>query len=118
MDHEGLSVDARAIFEKIKPHFPLDPWGKPRWTEEGKVFDNGWFDLRKKADRRRLEEQRKSFLGYLVQVRARAYRDRNHQSIEGFAGEPFSQVIEDYAELLLFLEDLDFQIETMDLAEN
>lgn len=113
---EVLSPNAQAIFKKLEPYFPLGPWKDAYWLEEGKVRDNGWFDLRLAADRNRLMEQKKSFLGYLVEGAASSFRNKTG-SMEGFANEPFSPLTQAHAEILLLLNDLDFQIETLDLVE-
>jgi hypothetical protein len=42
-DCKKFSPAARQVFEKIKPYFPPDPWGNPKWTKGGKVYDNGWY---------------------------------------------------------------------------
>ncbi len=113
---ERLSDNARKIFDKIKPFYPPNPWKKPQWNEDGLVFDNGWLDLRKSSDRDCLQNQKESSIGFSVKIAALVYRDK-HKSLEGFSQEHYSKSIENSVALLLLLEDLDFQIETMDLVE-
>ena len=115
-DCEQLSSNAQKIFEKLKPFFPPDPWKRPQLVSEGRVYDNGWFDLRRSADRKKLEEQKKSLLGYLVHMEALMYREKN-RSLEGFTKEHFPEIIKTHVEILLLLSDLDFQIETADLCD-
>ena len=116
MDCEQLTPNARKIFKKIKMFFPPDPWNRPQWIEDGKVYDNGWFDLKKSADRERLKKQKQSLLGYFIETQASGYREKNG-SLKGFTRQCFSQPIQTHVEILLLLNDLNFQIETMDLME-
>lgn len=116
-DCEKLSPKALEIFGKLKPHFPPDPWKKPQWFEDGRVYRNGSFDLRKSSDRQRLERDIQMFVGYLVGIAASSYRRKNG-SLEGFAIEHLGDLNKAAAELLLLLQDLDFQIETADLIES
>ena len=118
MDRETLSPKAREIFGKLKSYFPPDPWKNPHWKEEGLVHDNRWFDLRKKADRELLEEQKKSFIGYTVMLAASRYRKRNRGSLSGFDRERYSRMTQHEAEILLLLQDLSFKIETMDIVDS
>jgi hypothetical protein len=115
-DCEVLTPNARKIFEKLKPFFPPDPWKKPNWFEDGTVRDNGLFDLRKSQDRTRLIETSKSTLGSFVELQAIIYQKKNG-TLEGFEVDHFGQMIKKEAELLLLLNDLDFQIETADLID-
>ena len=113
-----LSAKAQEIFARMQPYFPPDPWNTPRWMAEGMVHDNGWYDLRLAADRTRLEEKRRSFIGSMVVTAASSYREKTKVtgSLAGFSDERFSFMIQHEAELLLLLQDLDFQIETGDLV--
>ena len=116
-DCEKLSENARKIFDCIKVHFPPGPWNKPNWQVDGMVDDNRWYDLRKSADRKMLIEKQKSMIGYLVELRASAYRKKSG-SLDGFTRRRFSRHIQKVVELLLLLNDLDFKIETMmDIVE-
>jgi hypothetical protein len=115
-DCKRLSPAAREIFKKLEPFFPPDPWKKPLWVKSGRVYSNGWHDLKLAADRKKLLESNKSFMGYCIQGKASSFRDK-HGSLEGFADEPISKMVAHNALLQLLLEDLDFQIETMDLVE-
>ena len=117
-DCEELSPHAKVKFDRLKPFFPPDPWDKPRWQEEGLVFSNGWLDLRKSADRKKLEEQLLRFIGHAAKTAASLYRNKRAGSLEGFEHEHYGPVIQQKAELLLLLDDLDFQIETYDLVED
>ena len=116
MDCEKFSPKAQEIFNKLKEHYPPDPWEQPNWKEEGLVYANGWLDLRKAADRKKLMEKQKSFIGYLAELAADAYR-RKHGSLDGFNCVAYGQGARKTAEQLLLLNDLDFQVETMDLVE-
>jgi len=69
------------------------------------------------ADRERLEGRQKSLIGYLVEIQAIRYRDEHEGSLDGFTNVPFPRTIQHQAEILLILNDLDFQIETMDIVE-
>ena len=114
-DCEEFSKEAGVIFKRLEPFFPPDPWKNPQWMEEGIVIDNGKFDLRLSADRQKLIQKIESTLGYFVQNAASAYRARRSpRSLEGFETEHFGEMIKNKAELLLIIEDLDFQIETYD----
>jgi hypothetical protein len=115
IDCEKLSPKAQEIFKQLKPFFPPDPWNNPRWFEEGRVLDNGEFDLRKSADRTRLEERKKSMIGFCVAGIASSYR-KEHDSLQGFANLCIGSSVESCATFLLILQDLDFQIETLDLC--
>ncbi|MBX4205394.1 MAG: hypothetical protein KW788_04410 [Candidatus Doudnabacteria bacterium] len=115
-DCEVLSTNARAIFEKLKVHFPPDPWHWPMWNEEGLVEDNGRFDLRTSADRQRLIDRKKMTLSSFVENSASVYM-RRKGSLDGFEIEHFGLMIKNEVELLLILYDLDFQIETGDLVD-
>ncbi len=116
MDCDKLSPKAVNIFEKLKPFFPPDPWKKPQWIEGGRVFDNGEFDLRNSTDRDKLIDKTKMMLGSHIELAANIYH-RNTKTLEGFEIEHFGKAIRHTAELLLILNELDFQIETMDLFE-
>ncbi len=115
-DCEELSANARAIFEKIKAYFPPNPWGSPQWTSEGKVFDNGWYDLRKSADRERFLQSKRNTLGYMVQLFASSCRNKLG-SLDSFTHVRFSPMMRSQVEPLLLVIDLNFQIETSDLID-
>ncbi|TSC83248.1 MAG: hypothetical protein G01um101419_78 [Parcubacteria group bacterium Gr01-1014_19] len=121
VDCEKFSPAAKKIFAKLKPFFPPSPWKTPHWKKEGVVIDNWTYDLRKHADRERLEKDKRNSIGYSVYMAASQYRDKN-KSLNGFAtgniGGGWASMIQKNAELLLILNDLDFQIETMDLMED
>jgi len=114
---KSFSANAIKIFEKIQPYFPPDPWSNPQWIQEGRVKDNEWYDLRKSDDRSRLIEAERSALGHMAQIKAVAHREK-HGSLRGFAKKRFSRAIQHQVELLLLLEDLDFQIESLDFVES
>ncbi|MEK7654377.1 MAG: hypothetical protein AAB345_03850 [Patescibacteria group bacterium] len=116
-DCEKLSPAAKKIFDKLKPFYPPDPWRKPRWEKDGVVIDNGTYDLRRHADRKRLEDNRQSFLGYMLALAASIHRD-GAGSMQGFTEKHFSEHMQQVAEQLLLLRDLDFQIETVDLVDD
>ena len=114
MDCEKISPHALDIFEEIKAYYPSDPWSRPQWTEEGKVFDNGWHDLRKKEDREKLITWYEHLIGSTIVVFAgRDKYDGKELSPSVFHFEMYKKWIE----LAVLLKELDFQIETLDLAE-
>ena len=115
-DCEKLSPNASAIFKRLEPFFSPDPWQKPMWNEEGTVKDNGEYDLRKSADRMKLEKQTRTTLGSFVENTAGVYKSKNG-SLEGFEIDHFGKAIRNKVELLFILRDLDFQIETGDLID-
>ncbi len=111
-----LSRNARKIFRKFKAYYPPDPWKNPQWIEEGKVYDNGWHDLRTSIHRDKLIERRLLSLGNWVRLVASMYR-KKQGTLKGFTSEHFTKGMQRDAEVLLLLEDLDFQIETLDIVE-
>lgn len=115
IDCPALSSKAQEIFAKLEPFFPPNPWGKPQWFAEGKISDDGWYDLRLATDRRRLEEKLKGLIGHFVELKAESYR-KKHACLTGFTNEHFDPGMQKQAEVLLLLKDLDFQIETLDLC--
>jgi hypothetical protein len=115
-DCEVLSSDAEAIFKKLEPYFPSDPWKKPRWQEEGTVRGDELFDLRKGEDRDRLIRQTLSELGSASEIQALIHRKKDG-SLEGFDLAHFGKMVQQRAELLLLLRELDFQIETGDALD-
>jgi hypothetical protein len=115
-DCKRLSKNAREIFVKLGRFYPADPWNKPRWLKVGRIHDNGWYDLRKSTDRNRLIEKTERALGYSVKIAASIHK-KKYGSMRGFTTACFSKMMQHQAELLLILEDLDFQIETQDLID-
>ena len=111
-----FSEKARKIFETIKAFFPPDPFGEAQYADEGRVYDNGWYDLRTKKDRARLMEKIENLIGYLVQRAATEFREKKG-SLRGFTSRHFTPHMQKEVQLLLLLSDLDFQIETMDFFE-
>lgn len=116
-DCTELSPAAQAIFAKLEPFFPPDPWKRPCWFADGQVIDNGKHDLRKAADRKQLKERYEGFIGYSITLDAGNYR-AEHGSLEGFTEQRHSQIVSSYAERILLLKDLDFQIETQDFVDS
>ena len=116
-DCEALSDNAQAIFAKLQPFYPPDPWDKPQWEAVGRIFDNGWHDLRLAADREKMTRWYKNLLGYLVEMSAIGYM-RDHSTLEGFTQLHFTDHMRKVGHELLILNELDFQIETMDLVES
>ena len=116
-DCDELSPKARAIFAKLKPYFPPDPWNGPRWKEGGEVEDNGRFDLRLSTDRKRLMNEKGLNIAYLVELSASQYRKTHGNSLKGFRQRRFGRLVEDAVKFFFLLDDLDFQIETGDLVE-
>ncbi|MDO8495265.1 MAG: hypothetical protein Q7S32_01905 [bacterium] len=116
-DCEKLSPKALEIFEKIQKFYPPTPWSNPRCTPGGMVCDNRWFDLCKSEDRKSLMEGKKSSLGHMVEIQASVYI-KKEGSLKRFSRRSFGLMIQNTVELLLLLNDLDFQIETMDIVES
>lgn len=116
-DCKTLTANARKIFERLTAHFPPDPWKNPQWTEEGKVYDNGWHDLRTSADRTKLTEKALHTLGGMVELSASIHR-KKHRSLQGFGRAHFPKMMFRTLEILHLLRELDFQIETLDLVES
>jgi len=121
-DCEQLSANARKIFEKIIPYFGkkgLDPWGKPVWEAEGIIHETGSprYDLRTSAGRQKMIDWYQHMIGHSVYIDADSYR-RKHRSLQGFTRQRYSRMVRNWAELLVLLYDLDFQIETLDLVES
>lgn len=126
VDTKKLSPDAQKIFKKLKPYFPPDPWENACWKEDGTIrHGSTWFDLRKSSDRKKLEDSLKSSIGYSIYIDASVYKDKNKCRADGQAGWltdftycHFSKSIQNSAELLLILSDLDYQIETQDMIDD
>ncbi len=118
-DRETLSKKAREIFEKIKVHFPPDPWGKPQWSEEGIVISNGTFDLRKSADREALMNREQHQIGYIVvTIDAPKARNETDRTVTTeLSRRTYNLMIMSHVNLFLLLSDLDFQIATMDVVD-
>ena len=117
MDCEKLSVNALKIFEQIKAHYPPNPWGSPCWQEEGLVQDYSnttWYDLRKSEDRNKLAEQYTSAVGRSVLLTASIFR---REKKELRPCDINLKMCERWLELVCLIEELDFQIETMDLVD-
>ncbi len=108
-----LSPKARAIFEKLKPFFPPDPWGGEHWFEDGRVFDNTMYDLRKSAVRKKLLDETMHTIGYMLYVDVGVYKDQ-HGTLVGFENEKLSPIVQRPLELLCLLFELHHQIDTMD----
>ena len=117
VDCKAFSSKAEEIFGKLEPYFPPDPWGKPRWIYGGKVFDNGWYNLCKSKDRMKMIRLKRSLAGYIAEVEAAYYRGRKG-SLSGFTRQRFTPLVQNTLELLLLLQDLDFQIETSDFVDS
>lgn len=114
-----LSKKAREIFEKIKDHFPPDPWKNPQWREEGIVISNGTFDLRRSADRKALMDREQSQIGYIVvTIDAASARDKTDGTVTvELSRRTYNPMIMRHVNLYLLLNDLDFQIETTDVID-
>lgn len=114
MDCPKLSPNARKIFEKITTFYPPDPWHQPQWIAEGKVFDNGWYDLRKAKDRDELIRWYERLIGHFIVESARVARDKKKKLTHSV----FSlRVSKRWIELVVLFYELDFQIETLDFVE-
>ena len=113
MDCEALSPNARKIFDKIKEHYPPDPWNNPQWTEDGTVYANGWCDLRRGEVRSRLIERYERLIGHATVAWAKVVKAENKEIRESVFDFKLSQK---WIELAVLLHELDFQIETLDLT--
>ena len=114
-----LSEKSRIIFKKLEPLFQPGPFpGQINWQEEGVVVDQTvFYDLRKREDRERLERSYSQLIGHTVfTLKAKPYAEKNG-SLEGFEHEHHSPMIVRWLQILLIVDELDFQIETMDLVE-
>lgn len=111
---KDLTPNSLKIFEKIKAHYPPDPWKKPQWTPEGKVYDNGWRDLRVKEDRHFLINWYERLIGNTIVT----FSEDKIRKGKSFDGSTINlEMHGKWIELVVWLRDLDFQIETMDLVE-
>ena len=114
MDCEKFSPNAREIFNEITKYYPPNPWNQPQWTEDGKVFDNGWHDLRKEFDRTWLITWYERLIGSTIVTLA---GDRKNKGGK-LTRDVFSiKLSKRWIELAVLLKELDFQIETLDLVE-
>ena len=119
IDCPELSQKARAIFEKLKPHFPPDPWGSPKWFEDGRVFrDLGErvFDLRKSADGEKITNDLFHTLGYMLTIAVGVFKDHHGKSanLEGFRLTP---MLLNKLELYDLLTELEYQIEIAPIVD-
>lgn len=115
---QPLSPKAQAIFDKLQPFFPPDSFGNVCWEREGVVIQNAKrLDLRDKDVRRSLENHYQQIVGSTVSLQAKAFRKKKG-SLAEFAFERYPTMIIDWLEILLILDELDFQIETLDLVES
>lgn len=117
-DCEQLSSNARRIFEKMKEHYPPNPWGESCWKEDGLVQDYSntiWYDLRKSRDRQTLIDKYISDIGRRIVLTARSFRKEKKKLR---ACDINLKACERWIDLVMLLGDLDFQIETMDLVES
>ena len=115
-DCKRLSKNARAIFAKFERFYPPNPWKAPQWKKVGKVYDNGWYDLRKAADRTRLEKWNTELIGVMMVTQASSYKTKKG-SLGRFNKEHIPMSINRYVEVVLIIRELDFQIETQDLID-
>ena len=111
-----FSPAAFEIFKKLEPFYPPNPWGRPQWLEGGRVYANGWLDLRDGADREKLMENTRQVIATFVEVAADIHL-KEGKSLESFDNERYSKAVVHELERLFILKDLDFQIETGDLAD-
>ena len=113
-----LSPRAREIFEKIVPYFPRDSYGNHQFSKEGKIFEDNWYDLRLATERQAFISRKKYFVGNVVSLQAEAYRKDHGGSLNGFTRQSYSRMTQHTLEILLLIEDLDFQIETGDFVNS
>lgn len=117
MDCKQLSPNACKIFEKMKEHYPPNSWGNPCWKEDGLVqnySNTTWYDLKKSQDRQTLIDKYIYAIGRNVVLTASSFRKEKK---ELRACDINLKVCKRWIDLVMLLEDLDFQIETMDLVE-
>ncbi|MBX4190120.1 hypothetical protein KW791_02395 [Candidatus Parcubacteria bacterium] len=111
MDCEKLTPNALKIFEKIKSLYPPDPWGHGQWEEEGRIYDNGWHDLRKEQDREKLIKWYAHMIGSSVITFAEAQQMKTGK----FTKKSFHfKMSKEWILKALILRELDYQIETQD----
>lgn len=106
----AFSLEAKAIYDKLKPLIPEKSWDKPVWTEEGVVEGH---DLRTKAGREGFEEDHKRRLAYLVMLDAK----NNEDSVDSypiFSGNNYEKMARIQIKILLIVAELDYQVETTD----
>ncbi|MBI3274358.1 MAG: hypothetical protein HYZ69_04405 [Candidatus Colwellbacteria bacterium] len=115
MDCETLSPNARKIFEKITEYYPNDPWDNMQWSPDGLVCDHGWHDLRRSTDRNELIERYQHTIGCTVVTFAKGAREKDQEITPSVFNWELSK---QWIELAVLLLELDFQIETLDLAED
>lgn len=116
--HRKLSAKSQAIFLKLMPWFPGDSWGRPRWHPEGVVYNNGRrYDLRKSADRQALIDRELMLIGSAIEIGASVYAKKHKGEYAGYELEPVGPMAAKRVELVKYLRDLDFQIETGDLVD-
>jgi len=116
VDSETLSPKALEIFSKLKPFYVQDSWGNPQWKEEGIIIDNGPYDLRKKTERQRLEQTQKQIIGFLMFLCAKKIM-KDESTLIGLTSNHIPISVQRHLEILLILDELDFQIETMDFVD-
>ena len=114
MDCVELTPNARKIFDEIKAYYPPDSWKNPRCTDNGRVSDNGWHDLRNKADRDKLIRFYQHLIGSTVVLSACSARDKHQKLTNSLLNLKMSRR---WIELAILLHELDFQIETLDQVE-
>ena len=115
-DCKKFSPKAQEIFNKLEQHFPPDPWKNSQWNGKGTLRDNGIYDLRKSADRMRLESDNKAFVGYWVALEAIRHI-KEQGTLDAFTQVEVAGAFKKSVEILVILNELDFQIETMDIVE-
>ncbi len=113
-DCNKLSQNAREIFEKITVYFPPDPWKKPQWKKTGVVYANGWVDLRTSEGRRKLIIFYTALIGNTITLSAKKEIEKGRKLTRSIFD---VEACTSWIELVYHLEELDFQIETMDLVE-
>lgn len=114
MDCQELTPNARRIFGQITAYYPPDPWKNPRWTDNGRVNNNGWHDLRNKNDREKLVKWYEHLIGSTVVSSARNAKDKHQELTHSVLN---LQMSRRWIELAILLHELDFQIETLDQVE-
>ncbi len=113
-----LSKKSQDIFGKIAAFYPPGPFGHINVRQSGKIRDNSrWYDLKKSKHRKKRIEWVKGMIGYMVGLHADSYRKEHGGSLVGFGKKGNGRLVTRYAEELMLLEDLDFQIETGDLVD-
>ena|SRR3989344_3734812 len=112
-----IKSEGEKIFNSLRPYFPPDPWGKARWKKDGRVYDNGEFDLLKSEDRDKIQYLKRLLIGHELEMMYRRYREKNYLPLESISNMPLTPLLKDTLEIAHILAELDYEIETGDFAD-